>query len=112
MHITVTFRHLEATDSIKKHVEEKLEKFKKFLIHPIEAHVILSVEKFRKQCEITLSAPNFHATALTTDEDLYAAIDISEHKLERQLRKHKEIIKEHKHHPSHQDVIAALNVSL
>ena len=110
MHITVTFRHFESTDEIKKHVEEKLEKAKKYLTDPIEAHVILSVEKFRTQCEITLSSPHFHATAIsTTDEDLYSAIDVSVHKLEKQLRKHKEIVTEHKQHLSKKEVFAVLN---
>jgi putative sigma-54 modulation protein len=95
----VTFRHILATDSIKNHVSDKLEKFKKYLIRPIEAHVILSVEKkIRQQCEITLSARDFHATAVETSDDLYTSIDKAIHKIERQVKKHKEIVKEHKNH--------------
>lgn len=97
MKITVTFRHLEATDAIKEHVKEKLEKFKKYLIRPIDVHVILSVEKIRQQCEIVMNARDFHAQSLDTDQDLYAAIDKAIHKLESQIRKHKEKIKDHKH---------------
>ncbi len=98
MHITITFRHLETTDLLKTHIEEKLEKFKKYLIHPVEAHVILSVEKFRHQCEITLSARNFHATAIETNHDMTTSIDKAVHKIERQVKKHKEILKNHKFH--------------
>ncbi|MBI4412327.1 MAG: ribosome-associated translation inhibitor RaiA [Deltaproteobacteria bacterium] len=100
MNVTVTFRHLEATEAIKNHVEDKLEKFKKYLIRPIEAHVILSVEKFRHQCEITLAARDFRAMAIEVSDDLYTSIDKAVHKLERQVKKHKEIVKEHKHHLS------------
>lgn len=98
MKMTVTFRHLQTTEAIKQHVEDKLEKFKKYLIKPIEAHVILSVEKFRQQCEVTLMARDFRATAMDTSDDLYTSIDRTMHKIERQLKKHKEIVKEHKHH--------------
>lgn len=97
MNITVTFRHIESTEAIKAHVEDKLEKFKKYLISPIDVHVILSVEKFRQKCEIILTSKHFRATAVETSENLYTSIDQAEYKLERQLKKHKEILKEHKH---------------
>lgn len=106
MQLTVTFRHMHPSDAIKEHIEDKLEKFKKYLIKPIEAHVILSVEKFRQQCEVTLMASNFRATALQTDHNLYAAIDMAMHKLERQTKKHKEIIRRHKKHASLREVVA------
>lgn len=100
MKITITFRHLESTESIKNHIQEKLQKLEKYLIRPIEVHVILSIEKFRQQCEITLYARNLHVTAKEVSENLYTSIDEAMHKLERQVKKHKEIIKEHKHHHS------------
>lgn len=90
-----------ATDALKDHIEQKLSKFKKYLIRPIEAHVILSVEKkIRQQCEVVLIARDFRATAIETDHDLYASIDKAIHKIERQVRKHKEIVKHHKNHLS------------
>ena len=98
MQINVTFRHMEATDALKDHVEQKLGKFKKYLIRPIDAHVILSVEKIRQRCEIKLTASNFTATAVETSNDLYTSIDKAVHKLERQVIKHKEILKQHKNH--------------
>lgn len=109
MNITVTYRHLEATDSIKKHIEDKLGKLNRYLIKPVEAHVILSVEKFRKQCEITLSASNFHATAISSSENLFETIDVSTDKLERQVKKHKEILTNHKHQPSTYEMASILN---
>lgn len=98
MHITVTFRHIEPTEGIKKHVEDKVALIKKYLIKPIEVHVILSVEKFRHQCEVVLSEGQFRATAVETSENLYTSIDLALHKIERQVRKHKEIVKDHKNH--------------
>lgn len=96
MKINVTFRHMEATEALKSHVIEKMEKFEKYLVAPMEAHVILSVEKFRQQCEITLSASHFHAQALETSGDLYASIDTAVHRIDRQVKKHKEIMKNRK----------------
>ena len=107
MNITLTFRHIPPTDALKAHVEDKLEKFKKYLIRPIEAHVILAVEKFRQQCEIVLAARDFHAQAVETSHDLYASIDGAVHKLERQVKKHKEILREHKNHRNPEETPAA-----
>lgn len=103
MNVTITCRHFESTEAIKEHVENKLEKFKKYLIRPIEVHVILAVEKFRQQCEITMHAKDFKAQALESSENMYTSIDMAIHKIERQIRKHKEIIRNHKDHlPLHQ----------
>lgn len=104
MNINITFRHLDATDAIKDHVEGKLEKFKKYLIRPIDVHVILEVEKIRQKCEITLQAKDFSAVAHEESEDMYASIDNAVHKLERQMQKHKEKIKHHKGHTPIHDV--------
>ena len=104
MQISVTFRHVEPTEAIKKHVEEKVSHIKKYLIKPIDVHVILSVEKFRHQCEVVLAEGHFRATALETDENLYSSIDLALHKIERQVRKHKEIVKEHKNHTPSREV--------
>lgn len=98
MHVSITFRHLHPTEGIKEHVEGKVALLKKYLIKPIEVHVILSVEKFRHQCEVVLSEGQFRAAAIETGENLYTAIDLALHKIERQVRKHKEIVKEHKNH--------------
>ncbi len=103
MKVTVTFRHMDATEAIKNHVEDKVEKFKKYLASPIDVHVVLSVEKFRQQCEITLHTREFNAIAIDASENLYTSIDTAVHKMERQIKKHKEIIKHHKDHvPLHE----------
>lgn len=102
MHVTVTCRHMDTTEAIKNHVEQKAEKIKKYFIKPIECHVVLSVEKIRQQCEITLVASHFKATAIEVSENLYTSIDNAFHKIESQCRKHKEIVKDHKHNlPTH-----------
>lgn len=100
MQVHVTFRHVESTEALKKHVEDKLIKLKKYLPDPALAHVILSVEKFRHQCEVVLTSSHFRATAVETSENMYTSIDMAIHKLEGQARKHKEIVKEHKNHLS------------
>ncbi len=95
MNINYVFRHMEATDAIKDHVSAKLERIKKYLIHGVDAHVVLSVEKFRHQCEIQIHEKDFQASALEVSDNLYASIDAVVHKIETQLKKHKERVKKH-----------------
>lgn len=103
---TITFRHMEATDAIRDHVNEKLEHLGKFLIKPTEVHVILSVEKFRHKAELSVHEQGFTAQAFEVSDDLYTSIDKAITKIQAQIKKHKEKVTEHKHHASVGEVSA------
>ncbi len=112
MHVHVTFRHLESSQAVKDYVESKTEKFKKFLHEPIEVHVVLEVQKLSHIAEMNVSAKDVKYNALVEESsNLYASIDLVSEKIERQLRKHKEIVKEHKHTPSTYEAAQLLNGS-
>ncbi|HCU25036.1 MAG TPA: ribosomal subunit interface protein, partial [Deltaproteobacteria bacterium] len=36
MNVTVTFRHMPASNTLRRHAEEKSEKFMKYLIEPVD----------------------------------------------------------------------------
>jgi putative sigma-54 modulation protein len=96
MQITVTFRHVEPTAALKTYAEEKLERVKKYLRRPVDAHVILSVSKERHVAEITLQADHVTMFAQEETHDLYSAIDLAVDKLEHQAGKLKAKRSEHK----------------
>lgn len=88
--ISVTFRHLEPTDALKRYVEEKLRKLGKYFSRPLDAHVVLSVNsKERQLVEVALQAPHLALHGREETSDLYAAVDLVMDKIERQIRKHK-----------------------
>ena len=99
MQITVTFRHVEPTAALKTYAEEKLERVKKYLRRPIDAHVILSVSKERHVAEITLNADHQTMFAQEETHDLYSAIDLALDKLEHQVQKLNAKRKHHKGAP-------------
>ena len=103
MQITTTFRHLEPSDPLKNYAEEKLERIKKYIDEPIIAQVFMTVEKIRHSAEITLTAKGITIKASEETNDMYAAIDAVVDKIERQLRRYKERIKEHKPAPESRD---------
>jgi len=89
MEIMVTFRHIEPTESLRLYAEEKLFKLKKYLDTPIEAHVVLEVEKFRHIADVTLNADGTRIKAAEETGDLYSAIDQVLDKIESQLKRHR-----------------------
>jgi putative sigma-54 modulation protein len=96
MQILVTFRHVDPTPPLRSYAEEKLERVKKYLRRPVEAHVILSVSKERHVAEITLKADHHTLFAEETTQDLYSAIDLAVDKLEHQAQKLHERRRHHK----------------
>lgn len=96
MQIHITFRHLETSPAVKEYIESKAEKFAKFLHEPIEAHFVVEVQKIRQLAEVTITAKNFKFHGVEESENMYASIDLLIDKVDRQLKKHKEIVKDHK----------------
>ncbi len=93
MKISVTFRNAEGEDWQKEYVEERLNKLKRYIDNPVDARVILSVEKFRNSAEINLLANGLNINSKEEDKDMHLAIDNAIEKIERQLKKHKEKIR-------------------
>ncbi len=96
MQIATTFRHLDPSDALKSYAEEKLERVKKYIDEPIVAQVFMTVEKIRHCAEVTITAKGITIKASEETNDMYSAVDAVLDKIERQLRRYKERIKEHK----------------
>jgi len=97
MKTTIVGRHIELDDDTKEYAEKKLLKAETFFDKIIEANMILSAEKHRRTAEVTLNAKHavFHAKEET--ENLNSAIDSVMEKVEVQVKKFKEKLKDHKH---------------
>jgi len=88
MDVTVTFRHTEPIESLKAYAEEKVSKIKKYLDSPMEAHIVLTVEKFRHQADVSLSMNGTRIKGVEETGDMYSAIDQVMDKIEKQVRRH------------------------
>ncbi|HYA13993.1 MAG TPA: ribosome-associated translation inhibitor RaiA [Syntrophales bacterium] len=96
MKISVTFRNKEGENWHKEYIDQKLKKLEKYLDTPVEARVVLSVEKFRNVAEVNLMTNGQNVNAKEEAKDMYLAIDNAIEKIERQLKKRKERIRGHK----------------
>ena len=95
MDISVTFRHMEATGALKDYAREKLDRIKKFMRRPIEAHVVLSVERHHHIAEVALHVNGVTIRGRERTGDMYSSIDAVVDKLDYQIRRYKERLKDH-----------------
>lgn len=87
MQISVTFRQLEPTEALKNYVTDRLNKFKRYLDGPVEAHVVLGLEKFRHLADVTIDSNGRIIKGREENADMYAAIDLVMDKIDMQLKK-------------------------
>jgi putative sigma-54 modulation protein len=98
MQINITGHHVEVTPALRTYATEKLDRLSKRGDTITSVELIFDVEKVEQIAKATLHIAGavFHASS--TSGDLYSAIDLLTDKLNHQLTKHKEKIKNH-HHP-------------
>ena len=102
--VSVTFRHLDATPSLREYAVEKASKIRSYFGDPNEITIVLSSEKHRYTAEIILKAGKITANAKEETDDMYSAIDIAIDKIDRQIIKHKEKLKHHKINTTSQNI--------
>jgi putative sigma-54 modulation protein len=101
MQLSTTFRHMDASQAVREYSEEKLEKIRKYFHKdPIAAHAVFSVERgFNHVADINITLPSgLVINAKETTEDMYSSIDLAVARIERQVRKWKDKIRDHKPH--------------
>ncbi|MFC2171653.1 ribosome hibernation-promoting factor, HPF/YfiA family [Acidobacteriota bacterium] len=89
MKINFTGRGYEPSESIKKSIEEKVDKMSKYLADITEANVVFSVQKYRHTAEIILQGKSFSLTGTEETDDMYTSVQKVLDKIERQARKHR-----------------------
>jgi len=100
MKISVTFRNSEGEAWQREYVEDRLKKLEKYIDYPVDARVILSVEKFRNTAEINLMANGLSINGREEGKDMHLAIDNAIEKIERQLKKRRDKVRGFKAIPS------------
>ena len=82
---------IEITSAIRKYIEEKIGKLDKYFEDSdlLNVNVLVKIRGKEQKIEITIPASHFTLRREESHEDLYAAIDLTVDKLERQIRKNK-----------------------
>jgi putative sigma-54 modulation protein len=101
MQLSTTFRHMDASQAVREYAAEKLDRIRKYFSRePISAHATFSVERgFHHVADLNITLPSgIVINAKETTEDMYSSIDLAAARIERQVRKWKDKIRDHKPH--------------
>lgn len=82
---------VEITSAIRSYIEDKIGKLDKYFENPqtINANVVVKIRGNKQKMEITVPTMHYTLRSEESHDDLYAAIDLTVDKLERQIRKNK-----------------------
>jgi putative sigma-54 modulation protein len=96
MNIKISYKHLESTPAIDEVTRTKSEKLSKYFQGKMNLDWNFTVEKQSQvaHCHVTGDHMEFFAEATTAS--IYTSIDEVVHHLERQIRKNKELVRNHK----------------
>ena len=101
MKVLVQARHMEVTEALRQHVEEKISKLPHILDSLLSVEVILDREAENAVVEAVATAHRKTTFVAThRDPDMYACIDQCLHKIIEQLRRHKDKVRD-RHKPPH-----------
>ena len=95
MNIQITGRHVEITDALRSFINEKFVKLERHSDNITQIHIMLGVQKEQQTAEAEIHISGGNLFAQSTESSMYAAIDMLIDKLDRQLIKHKEKLKNH-----------------
>lgn len=100
MQLNISFKHMEPSQELRTFIHEKCQSLQKYFKGKINVSFNLAVERQNHiaHCHVFGNSIDFFGEGTT--EDFKASIDIALEKIEKQVRKHKEIVKNHLHRHS------------
>ncbi len=96
MKVNYTARHTNVTPDIRRYCEKRIKSLERILGHPIEADVLLSVEKYRQKVEINLKAKMTAFNTVEETHDMTSSLVGAFDHLEKRVKKEREKLRERK----------------
>jgi putative sigma-54 modulation protein len=90
MAVSVTFRHMNASDALKQHALDQAARIKKYFDQPTEAHVVLSMERYLQKAETTVQVHGMTICGKESSSDMYNSIDRAMEKIEKQIKRYRD----------------------
>jgi len=98
MEVMITGKQLDVTPALKEYVENRAKKIEKYTTNITKAIFTLKVEKYRHLAEVLVKVNGFILQSEQETDEMYASVDKAMSKIERQLKKHKEKLHNHRVH--------------
>lgn len=97
MEFAVTFRHMDATEALKAYAKDRLSCVRKYFPDPVSCHIVMSTERHHHTVDVNVLLHNgFKLVGTETTENMYSSIDLVAAKIERQVRRYKDRLRQHK----------------
>ncbi len=96
MQSRTTARHFDITDELKNFVDKEIDKLEKYFNNIIDTHLILDAEKSRMTAELKVKVQGTVLTSKVRTFDMYESVEKVINKMEQQLKKYKERLKDKK----------------
>lgn len=96
MEVTVTGRQIEMTPALKEYVEGRAKKIEKYTSKASQVTFTLKIEKYRHIAEVLVRLNGLMIQAEEETDAMYTSVDKAMSKIERQLKKYKEKISNHR----------------
>ena len=96
MKLNHTFKHLDHSEALVEYMETRMEEIGQFLLKEGYGSVYFSKQKNEFCVEISVNTKEKYFKATTYHDDIYAAVDATAEKLEKQFLKISKQLKSHK----------------
>ncbi len=97
MPVQVFAHHMQLTEATRRRVTEKAEHIRRIFDGVLTVHVTLDAEKERRLVEVVAKVSHgAPVVARVTTQDLGEAVELAFDKVEAQLRKHKDRLRDHR----------------
>jgi putative sigma-54 modulation protein len=96
MNIAFHFKNFEPSPALREYAGKRFDKLAKYMPNSDNAEVIvtLMVEKTRQIADVVIDADTIHIAAHERSDDMYSTLDLITDKLESQIRKMREKMKD------------------
>lgn len=92
--VTVTGRHVQVTDGMKQHAVERIEKLDRVGDRILDVHVTMDIQKLNHRVDILMKYGHTAIRSHATTTDMYVSVDQAVDRLNRQLKKYKQRLKD------------------
>lgn len=105
--IKISGHHVEVTEALENNIKNMISKLQHKFDHITSVHVLLKIDSSvhpdlqQAEAEVSLSGKKEPIFAKASSIDMYEALHKLKDKLDRQIVKHKEILKTHGDHNQH-----------
>lgn len=99
MEVVITGRRIEMTPALRDHIEGRAKRIEKYAAKATQIVFTLKVEKYRHTAEVSVKANGFLLQAEEETDEMYASVDKAMAKIERQFKKYKEKLCDHRVRP-------------